>query len=97
MHCYWLPLPEERELVVGGATAPTLAMVSRGESFDLRGRVAAIDPSPQPSPRGEGASSWRRHGSHAAHGLSWRVIRIGRLCCCNRPVTPALSPRRGSS
>jgi hypothetical protein len=56
MHCYWLPLPEERELVVGGATAPTLAMVSRGESFDLRGGVAAIELSPQPSPRGEGAS-----------------------------------------
>src|ERR1019366_7394526 len=35
----WLPLPEEREPVVGGATAPTLAMVSRGESFDLRGGV----------------------------------------------------------
>src|ERR1035438_8198808 len=46
----------EREPVVGGATALTLATVSRGESFDLRGGVAAIDPSPQPSPRGEGAS-----------------------------------------
>src|ERR1022692_554381 len=48
MHCYWLPLPEERELVVGGATAPTLAMVSRGESFDLRGGVGAITPHPSP-------------------------------------------------
>src|ERR1035441_10996898 len=82
MHCYWLPLPqerelvvggataptmamaphpsplpEERELVVGGATAPTLAMVSRGESFDLRGGVAAIEPSPQPPPLGRG-SEW---------------------------------------
>ena len=45
------PLPEERELVIGGATALTQAMVSRGESFDLRGGVAAIDPSTQPAPQ----------------------------------------------
>ena len=50
------PKPSTIALAVGGATAPTLAMVSRGESFDLRGGVAAIEPSPQPSPRGEGAS-----------------------------------------
>src|ERR1017187_3733864 len=37
------------------------------------------------------SSSWRRHGSHAGHGLSWRVIRFARRCCCNRPLTPALS------
>src|ERR1039457_5826440 len=35
MHCYWRPLPREREPVVGGATAPTLAMVSRGESLQV--------------------------------------------------------------
>ncbi len=55
MHRYWLPLPEEWEPVIGGATALTQAMVSRGEPFDLRGAVAAIHPSTQPSPHGEGA------------------------------------------
>ena len=60
----------ERELVVGGATAPTLAMVSRGESFDSTGGVGAIAPHPSPLPEGEGASSWRRHGPHAGHRLS---------------------------
>jgi len=52
---YWLPLPREREQVVSGATAFTLAMVSHGDSFDLSGGGAAIDPSPQPSPRGRGS------------------------------------------
>ena len=55
MHCYWLPLAEESELVIGSATALTRETVSRGESFDLRGGIAAIDPSPQPAPQGEGA------------------------------------------
>jgi hypothetical protein len=40
---YWLPLPGERELVVSGATAGTLAMVSHDDSFDSTGGVAAID------------------------------------------------------
>jgi hypothetical protein len=40
------PLPKERELVVRGATAGTLAMAFPGESFDSSGGVAAIDPSP---------------------------------------------------
>jgi len=53
----WLPLPRERKLVVGGATAFSLAMVSRGDSLDSSGRGAAINPSPQPSPEGEGAGS----------------------------------------
>ncbi len=48
--------PWEREPVVSGATAFTLATVSRGDSFDSSGRGAAIEPSPQPSPLGEGAS-----------------------------------------
>src|ERR1017187_5328046 len=82
----------ERELVVGGAPAPRLAMVSRGESFDSTGGVGAIAPHPNPLPEGEGASSWRRHGSHAGHGLSWRVIRFARRCCCNRFVPPPPPP-----
>src|ERR1039458_8450782 len=45
------PLPKERELVVGGATAPRLAMVSRGESFDSTGGVGAIAPHPSPLPK----------------------------------------------
>ena len=51
----YLPSPErrtvskEREPVVGGATALTVPMVSRGKSFDSSGDVAEIGPSPEPS------------------------------------------------
>jgi len=92
----WLPLPREREPVVSGATAFTLAMVSGGDAFDSSGSVAAIEPSPQPSPEGEGASSKRRHSFHAGDGLRWRRIRLELGCCCNRTLTPALSRGRGS-
>ncbi len=44
-------------LVFCGAKALVPAMISRGESFDLRDGLAASRPSPQPSPSGEGASN----------------------------------------
>ena len=40
------------------------------------------------SPGGERAGRWPRHGSTAAHGLSWRVSPVERRCWCNRPLTP---------
>jgi hypothetical protein len=45
------PLPKERELVVGGATALTLAMVSRGESFDRAAVLLQLTPHPSPLPK----------------------------------------------
>src|SRR5271169_1240615 len=62
------PLPEERELVVRGAPAFTLAMITRADSFDSSGGVAAIDPSAQPSPRGEGANG--DEDENTGHALS---------------------------
>ena len=49
--------PPQYPLLFGGAKALVPAMISRGESFDLRGGLAASCPSPQPSPAGEGASN----------------------------------------
>jgi hypothetical protein len=72
-----------------GGSSLALAMVSRGKSCDSSGGVAAIGPSPQPSPAGEGASSSPCGGSRAGHGLSWQVNRFERRCCGNRPLTAA--------
>ena len=45
------PLPRERELVLSGATAFTLAMVFRGDSFDSSAILLQWTPHPSPLPR----------------------------------------------
>jgi len=85
------PLPEEREPVVGGATARTLAMVCRGESFDCAAVLLQSTPHPSPLPWEREPETVHRPLLYCA-GAYGPTALVRKTPPCEIPTPPVLRP-----